>query len=594
MQKTSVLFFCMLILVLSTCKKEGPGEPVPMDCDDLEILKMELQEASENENRVKDIAETTQHYTITLEDGKSYELDRGCLVSYTLSNLQWTIVMEYHDGSKQTLGYIGELDLGFELNPYGHCPLGALVDVKAPVSGKVRIRIIGKNGSYSDVNASFDDFKTNQEVPVAGLYANYLNQVEIIFTKEDGTERVRDTLKIQTAPLLQGLPEIEVDVRKENRMKEGWTLVSSLSIWNPNIPYMFDPYGDIRWYLNYKDHESLAHLFYDVGIEQLANGNLYFGNLSNSIIYEIGILGEVINKWPLPPGYYIHHNIQEKPDGNFLVTINREGRTHENGLPTVEDGVIEIDRSSGALVHEWNFLELLDENRTALIDNLSHNPIDWVHLNAVIYDESDHSIIVSGRTQGVIKVDYNNQIKWILAPHEGWTQNRLGEDLNQYLLTALDGNGNPLTEDAQKGYVNHSAFEWNWYQHAPEFMPNGNIILFDNGDRRNFQDIHPKYSRAVEFEIDEENKTVRQVWQYGKERQWETFSSIVSDVDYLSEENHVIFSPGSWVYNGGDLKGAKVIELNYTTKEIIFEARINDPNNGITLHRTERMRLYPK
>ncbi len=38
--------------------------------------------------------------------------------------------------------------------------------------------------------------------------------------------------------------------------------------------------------------------------------------------------------------------------------------------------------------------------------------------------------------------------------------------------------------------------------------------------------------------------TIQQKWQYGKERGLETFSAIVSSVQYLPATNHVLFSPG--------------------------------------------------
>ena len=101
-----------------------------------------------------------------------------------------------------------------------------------------------------------------------------------------------------------------------------------------------------------------------------------------------------------------------------------------------------------------------------------------------------------------------------------------------------------------------------------------------------------RYSRAVEFQIDEEAMTVQQIWDYGKERGYETFAPIVSDVDYHPTQNNILFAPGIGVDNGGGLSGGKVVEINYETKEVVFEARIISP--GITFHRVERMPLYPE
>src|SRR5690606_21286342 len=99
----------------------------------------------------------------------------------------------------------------------------------------------------------------------------------------------------------------------------------------------------IRWYLDYSSHPELASLFYDDGPERLANGNLYFGSGGsnfganpNNAIYEVDLFGNVMNLWEMP-GYGFHHEAFEKPNGNFIVTVNKEGAA------TIEDHIIEID-----------------------------------------------------------------------------------------------------------------------------------------------------------------------------------------------------------------------------------------------------------
>ena len=90
-------------------------------------------------------------------------------------------------------------------------------------------------------------------------------------------------------------------------------------------------------------------------------------------------------------------------------------------------------------------------------------------------------------------------------------------------------------------------------------------------------------------------KTVQQLWQYGKERGADTFSRIVSDVDYLDAEDHVLFSPGAVVIGSGAY--GKSIEVDYASGEVLFEATIIPPlafANIITFHRTERLPLYPE
>ena len=136
---------------------------------------------------------------------------------------------------------------------------------------------------------------------------------------------------------------------------------------------------------------------------------------------------------------------------------------------------------------------------------------DWFHANAVIHDEIDNSLIVSGQAQGLVKVSWDNKLKWILAPHEGWNS-----QYTEHLLSP------PMRS---------------WGQHAPNILPNGNILLFDNGFGRGIWKCNSDYSRAVEYSISENQNgvggTVSQIWQYGKERGAEMFAPFISDVDYL-------------------------------------------------------------
>ena len=121
-------------------------------------------------------------------------------------------------------------------------------------------------------------------------------------------------------------------------------------------------------------------------------------------------------------------------------------------------------------------------------------------------------------------------------------------------------------------------------------MPNGNLMIFDNGDNRNYTNAGP-YSRAVEYEIDEQNMTIKQVWSYGKERGSETYARIVSKVSYLSDKNTVLFTPGSAVSAG--IPAGKVVEVDYSTKSVLFEATINPPNTifNISFHNVLRVSL---
>ena len=309
------------------------------------------------------------------------------------------------------------------------------------------------------------------------------------------------------------MPQITINVPSTSSDLE-FNLVNYFGFnanFRPQRPFIFDQFGDIRWYLDFTSSPEFSDLFFDNGMTQLRNGNLLFGNASTRRIYEIDLFGRVIDSWSLQ-GNDFHHHVIEKPDGNLLVTITDPTKT------TVEDVIIEIDRGNAQFANTWDLNNSLDNSRRAWPTDLADLNFDWFHANAIEYSAEDDEIIVSGRTQGVVKLNAQNEVSYILAPHREWNTSGEGTDLTQFLLTPLDANDQPITDmDVLDGVSNHPDFEWSWYQHSPILMPNGNLMIFDNGDNRNYTNAGP-YSRAVEYEIDEENKTIKQVWSYGKER----------------------------------------------------------------------------
>ena len=479
------------------------------------------------------------------------------------------------------------------LNPSGNAPLSALLRFSTAVPGPVFMRVRGKHGAITNVEHVFSD-KTNHHVlPVVGLYPNYANTVDLRLLSPAGDTLARTTLTIQTGGLPPNLPVSHLpQLFRESALAPGLLLVSNMSTFgtgSPSTPYFLDAYGDIRWLLDYRSQPRLGKLFYDCGIARLRNGNFFFGDINTASIYEVDLLGKILNTWPLN-GYVFHHEVTEKPNGNFIVTVTKPGSMYLSGKPTVEDFVIEIDRTTGRTLTEWDLKQSLDERRNVLPQ--SNGPDDWFHGNAVVYDSTDNTIVVSGRHQGVVKLDYNNRVKWILGAHQGWGENRRGENLNSFLLQPLDASGRAITDTSVvNGWTNAPDFEWNWYQHSSIALPNGDIMLFDNGDRRNFNPAGPAYSRAVSYKIDPVRMTVQQTWTYGKERGLDTFSRIISSVQYLPATNHVIFAPGYQVKNTNG-PGGKIVEIDMATKQVLSEISISTATQW-GAHRAKKMSAYP-
>lgn len=590
-------YIFILVLIIFGCTEDqeitkiDAQKPIdlPFYCDIENAIQI-LNAANQESNLISDFSSIENYMQFDFFDGTIVKICHKIIVNYQKNDTDWTLKLTFVNDSSITLMCQGAGEVLFNANPSGYNPLCGELLLSSSIPTTKTVTLLGKNGNSSDIQFFADSMEILSVIPIFGLYSDYENNLVIEFANSEGIIIITDTLQITTDPIPEDfIPNTIINENNAIEMQPGFTLVSSFHH-SPNIPYMIDNYGHVRWYLNTSEHPDFSSLFYDVGIEQLQNGNLYFGNLSTNKYFEIDFFGNIINAWTFPDGYGLHHNIQEKPDGNFLVTANKFGDFHLNGAFCKEDHILELDRVTGNINHSWDLKYFLDENRNALVGIYPYDPVDWFHANAVIYDESDNSIIVSGRHQCVVKIGYDDQLKWILGNHTGWGQNRNGEETSSYVLTALDQNGNVLSDDIQYGWLNHEDFEWNWYQHAVMLMPNGNLMLFDNGDFRNFNFTeNGNYSRAVEFEINTSNRTVKQIWTYGKEREKECFSRFVSDVDYDMESNNVIFAPGMSIENNGIPSGGRIVELDYTTKQVYFDAVIE--SNGFTFHRVERINL---
>lgn len=477
--------------------------------------------------------------------------------------------------------------LEVRLNPTGYAPLSAELLMETSQAVTVVATIRGRQGTISNVVRRSEGSATRFEIDIFGLYADFDNQVEIALLDGSGNTLETQNISIQTGPLIADLPQITIDT-PSNASELELNFVNYFGFaeqFRPQRAFIFDQFGDIRWYLDFSSHPSLNQLFYDNGMTVLRNGHLLFGDGSTGSIYETDLFGRIENSWSLQ-GNGFHHHVVEKPDGNLLVTINDASKN------TIEDVVIEIDRNSGQFTNTWDLNNSLDNSRRAWPTDLADLNVDWFHANFIEYSAEDDEIIVSGRTQGIVKLNRDNEVTYILAPHRDWNTSGDGADLGQFLLTPLDANDNPITDlDVLEGISNHPDFEWSWYQHSPILMPNGNLMVFDNGDNRNYVNAGP-YSRAVEYEIDAENKTIKQVWSYGKERGQDTYARIVSKVSYLDAKNSILFTPGSAVQNG--LPGGKVIEVDYPTRNVIFEATIQPPNTvfNIGFHNVLRVALF--
>ena len=117
--------------------------------------------------------------------------------------------------------------------------------------------------------------------------------------------------------------------------------------------------------------------------------------------------------------------------------------------------------------------------------------------------------------------------------------------------------------------------------------------MFDNGYGRNFVlsrfDDQSLYSRAVEYEVNEKQRTVRQVWQFGKEGGHKYYAPARSSVQYLPQTGNRLFCPGMSNALSDGSSGGRVVEIDPDTQQIVFELEIS----SAVYQRANRITLYP-
>ena len=480
-------------------------------------------------------------------------------------SLKTSLVTKQNEISKslKTTGYTID-NPKIILDPYEASPLTALVlfETEEEVSPKVIIKGKDKSTTFTM------DFTKNKEhyLPIYGLYPDYNNKVEINYTLKNGKKVIKE-MEIKT----EALPDdfiLPTSVKKDSSK-----LSNDLYFFTPSskgYTCAYDVNGDVRWYLSNNavwDNTRLKNGHMMVSTERLVNSPYYMTGL-----YEIDLLGHIYNEYSLKGGY--HHDYFELPNGNLLVASD----DFNNDKGTVEDYIVELDRTTGKIVKSWDLKDVLK-----MEDGKSENwsAYDWFHNNSVWYDDATNSITLSGRHQdAVINIDYQTgKLNWIIGDSNNWSS-----EYQKYFFT-------PVGKD----------FEWQWSQHAAMITPEGYVFIFDNGNNKSkdstkYVEASNSYSRGVMYKINTTNMTIEQVYEYGKERGSSFYSPYISDVDYLGANHYLVHSGGIVYVDGKNSNQPAGFSSNTTLKsdtvellnnKVIFEIVL--PTNN---YRVEKQSLY--
>lgn len=190
---------------------------------------------------------------------------------------------------------------------------------------------------------------------------------------------------------------------------------------------------------------------------------------------------------------YDMHDVTLLPNGRYLLLaivptpidmskIVPGGREDAETYVTV---VIETD-PSGEIFWEWNPLDHMSVLDCVYPDDLDNENFEFNHANSVELDLDGNMLISHRHLDEITKVNRSTgEIIW-----------RMGG-------STCRNNEFEFVGDTIDGFFGFS------HQHSINVLDNGNILIFDNGNLR-----PDPFSRAVEYEIDEDRKIARKVWEY--------------------------------------------------------------------------------
>lgn len=449
-----------------------------------------------------------------------------------------------------------------KLNPYLINPLSALLLFRTERRQAVTLIVYGKETAGNIVHTF--PANTNHILPVLGLYANYDNKVSIRL--QNGKEHI---FVVKTEPLKEDAPElISMQTTSEYMRGDMIFLTPSLAA----LATAFDYRGDVRWHLN-------VPMTFDM--KRLKNGNILIGTervihmpYYMSGLYEMNLIGKILKEYSIPGGY--HHDQWEMEDGNLLIL------TEDPDFQTVEDIIVLIDRKTGKILKRWDLKNCLTPG-----DGPSggYTDKDWFHNNALWYDKNTNSIILSGRhTDSIISIDYDTgDLNWILGDSRGWS-----EEKQKYFFIPDNSN----------------EFDWHYEQHACLMTPDGDIMCFDNGHyrsklREEFRLNKDIFSRGVRYRINQEDMSVSQIWQYGKERGQEFFSSYIGNVECYADNHYMVHSGGIQYYgeNASEhpaalMQNDPAVRAECITVEIFDNKVMMELKVKGNFYRAEKLSLY--
>ena len=277
-----------------------------------------------------------------------------------------------------------------------------------------------------------------------------------------------------------------------------------------------------------------------------------------------------------------HHDVEFMPNGNILILSweyfdveTSAAAGFDNNLPIWSEMVVEIDptQEGNPIVWEWHVWDHL------VVDNAADHPelvwvecgnqggpmsdhVDWLHANAVDYNEDLDQIAISCRGPNEIWILDHSTTSQEAESHSGGQYGAGGDLLYRW--------GNPESFDAGNE-SDQTLFGQHDIQWIPEgFEDGGKLMVFNNGSTRGWSSIDvwtPPTVAPGEYTLNPGEPSGPDVldWTYVADTPSDFFSSNISGATRQPNGNTLICEGASGHLFEVDAAGEMVWEFDHPT-----------------------------